>query len=106
MRLHTTGGQLNNISLDDTFLDNAQQQIDQHNQSQKRKYTGTGLSPKLKDDIVGTLSIRIHAHLLKKLQEMSTKTGVSQRRIVSDCLVHYLDYMEVQHKKHGGFPVY
>lgn len=97
---------MNKTSLDDKFLDNAQHQIDQHNESQKLKYYNTGLKPRLKDDIVGNLSIRIHVQLLKKLKEMSTKTGVSQRRIVSDCLVHYLDYMEVQHKKHGGWPVY
>lgn len=97
---------LNKTGLDDTFLDNAQAQIDKHNNQLKNKYYNTGLRPKLKEDILGNLSVRIHSGLLKKLQEVSQKTGVSQRRIVSDCLVNYLDFMEVQHKKHNGWPVY
>ena len=97
---------LSKLKLDDELLDNLQAQVDKHNRNQQLKYYGSGLQPKKKDDILSTLNIKIYKPLHEKLQEISEKTGVSQKRIVQDCLVNYLDWMEREHKKTSGWPVY
>lgn len=82
----------------DAIIDSAESRIQSYNESMRRKCARTGLKPPQKESIVANLNVRVYKPLFDSLREVSTKTGISQRRLVQDALVEYLEQFQRKFK--------
>ena len=87
-----------NPNFKDDLIDAAEAKIQAYNQTMRNKTALSGLKTPQKQSIVSTINCTIYKPLHDRLKEVSVKTGISQRRLIQDSLIEYLEQFERKYK--------
>ena len=87
-----------NPNFKDDIIDAAEAKIQAYNQTMRRRSAGSGYKPPQKESIVSVINCAIYKPLHDRLKEVSLKTGITQRRLIQDSLIEYLEQFERKFK--------